>query len=305
MNQGSPDRHRGLKRRLTALPDIIYEGAVQWATGGVLAAILVALVAAWRFDSVLWRPIPAWIAGMALVGSVGVTALLLHLSGRTVRRKNDESEQRASTLEVAWSDTNRLTGLDASLFLLIPSLVPALNRGGAIRQVMDEYLRDCRGFFGLDVRRASIFMPTAEGQHLLPWIGHEMPEASLQRTRCYIGASLAPGQQRGVAGEAYMREAVQVAHLEQDPETGQWRCDHPQYINFDRPGRLPQYLACAVVPMIGNDEGPPLGVLCLDSTSRSTFDSADRHDVLWSLAERGADVLSLYRELERHSLPPV
>lgn len=280
--------------RVKAIPDIAYRGLVE----AMAVAVAVAGAALLLLRSRLSQPVPLWV----VIGIIAALTAVGAIVSFAIRRSSlSSSSLDVAAARVALEDLENLAELDASILRLIPSLVLAEEPETAMAQLMDEFLRDCRTLFNQQVRRLSVFLPTDGGEYLAPKWTHEMPEASRQRTRCTISAELPPGQLRGVVGHAHMVVDLQVAHMLRGSPAGAWHCDHPQYINFDRPDRVPQYLSFAAVPLIGDDEGPPLGVLCLDSMDADTFDSEPRQDVLWALADRAADVLAVYGALRLKS----
>lgn len=270
------------------------------AAAGALAAL--GAVGIWQgaahdaFTAVPWRElpdasVPLWAAVSLAIGGGIVGALAMALR----RRAAVPTDDRATTLEAALDDASIMLDLDASLFLLAPWLIVSPDPDKAPKEIADDFVEDCRRLFKQQVRRVSIFRPTDDGDYLVPWAAPELPQASWERTRCYIGAALAPGQPRGTAGEAFVSGALQIGRMSKD-DAGAWVCSNPHYINFDRPERIPQYAAFAAVPLLGL-QAEVIGVLCLDSTDPTIFDSEDSRGVLLMLADRAGAILALHRAI--------
>ncbi len=256
--------------------------AVAVFTVGAVYEDIVQGVAEW-----IWDALPrlllesSWWFGF--ITGVALTALMLSIVfGRRFRR-----------LRTSRDIVVKLTELDDTLVRAIPHMLYANDRPLRVRKLLEETLSDCAHIFGEHVLRGAIFQ--VEGDYLTPWVSYQMAQATMQHARFYIGAD--QEKRRGIAGEAYRHRQVRLVHMIY--ENGCWRPDdNNNYIDFDfDQGRArPPYSSFIVVPLTWNRER--LGVMTLDSTSSTVFDSQDIQDLLVSVGARVAVVILLYNLLE-------
>jgi hypothetical protein len=199
---------------------------------------------------------------------------------------------------------NRVISSDEALLRLLPGLVNSRQRDRerAIRRLAWQYLQDARHVFQENVARASILRPGSDTQdYLVPWAHYQMPQASLSRTRFYVGQD--EDRKRGVAGKAYVMRQVLVVHIRQNA-IGHWEADDPDYQVFDTTRADPPYRSFVAVPILGLERDVCLGVLCFDSPILTAFDSEGVTALLLALGTRIAAVIRICEALATPQRPP-
>jgi hypothetical protein len=267
----------------------------RWPILGVLALVLVGVaqsVLGNRVDAALlplWPHVLHWldqrteIANWLLAALALIVALLGVVGARLLVQA---AHGRSKRLDIAIA----LVELDETLFRLLAQLASAPDRRGAVVKLLEEFLRDTTRVLGGDVSRAMVLHAVAD--ELVGWVGYQMPQATLDRTRFRLDAPDTAGQ--GVALKTFRDGKTYVVHLDQDRE--QWRADSRDYkvIDLDRPHPPYRSFATAAIPGAG---GETLGVLCFDSMSREAFDSVDIQRFLSALAQRVSAVITIYHRL--------
>jgi hypothetical protein len=164
--------------------------------------------------------------------------------------------------------------------------------------------------FNGNVHRASIFLPDDDGQHLRMCAHWQMPEDSVLRTVAYIGEDKNKEGERGAVGSVYREQELKVVHFDHENDTKSKDC--PAYINFARERTTRPYRSFILVPILeitadslpGNKKHC-YGVLCLDSTNPSIFDSSAAQSLLLFVSKRLTAVLQVHHHLLQSSSTPV
>lgn len=71
--------------------------------------------------------------------------------------------------------------MDDTLLRLLPRLTSAPDKGSGMKTLLTEFLRDATCVFGDDVSRGMILVK--DGESLVTWVGYQMPQETLDRTR--------------------------------------------------------------------------------------------------------------------------
>ena len=201
--------------------------------------------------------------------------------------------RRNKVLSRGLATMDNVVKLDDSLLNLLPSLISAKEREGEMRRLLEELLKDAIWAFAGDVHRALILLPDPSREYLRVWAHYQMPEASVIRTRFYIGKEI--DRKRGVAGEVFLDGQLRIEHIRQ--ADGSWKPDSNSYIVFDAKRPYPPYRSFICVPIVAEEATNCLGVVCFDSENLAAFDSQEIKKLLLKLGKRIATVLLVYRQL--------
>jgi transcriptional regulator with GAF, ATPase, and Fis domain len=212
--------------------------------------------------------------------------------------KIEALSQERNTLVQELGTLDKVMKLDDSIFRLLPNLVSPRERENEIRRLLKKLLEDTCGTFAGDVDRAVLYLPDPRSgnEYLKYWEGYQMPPESILRSRFYVGTREVD-KKRGLAGEAFFRRKILVAHIIK--ESHSWHADNDSYINFDETRPFPPYRAVVSVPLItGDNPTDCLGVMCFDSENATAFDSQEVQTMLQKLGARIASILSIYQRLK-------
>jgi hypothetical protein len=286
-----------LKKRLAAIGAVALI-LIGWIASGIVGNRADAAFVAWAptvadFLVTPW-PIPPWLLLLLLaVVLIGIAVLVAALRRRTA----DEDPIRPvagdeDPLEVAVA----LLELDETLFRLLAQLVANADRTRALEQLLREFLRDATRVFGGDVSRALVL--TVEGDALAGWIGYQMPEETIARSRFPLDAPDVAGQ--GVALRTFREGKLHVVRLEH--HDGIWQADSRDYREFSPERPHPPYRSFVSVPVPSNGGGVR-GVLCFDSMNPGAFDSPEVQRFLATLAQRVAAAITIHDHFERTLSP--
>lgn len=205
----------------------------------------------------------------------------------------------AWVLNQARTTANNILELDDSMTRLFASWLPHKDHTEQMKDLLQELLRDACREFGRYVQRATLLLPErSDSEYLTMWVSHGMPREVIERVRFYIGADARLGNFQGVAGRAFLKESVQIAHITE--VRGTWQCDCPGFLRFTNAEDAPAYHTFVCVPIIGpalpssrHHSTACLGVLCFDSLYESVFDGSHAEYVLRVFARRIAFALSM------------
>ena len=209
-----------------------------------------------------------------------------------------EFATRIATIQAAQDEMDALgtaillVQMDDTLLRLLPRLASAPSRGEAMHLLLTEFLRDATGVFGGEVSRGMILH--IEGDHLVPWVGYQMPQETLERTRFRLTAR--GNKAQGVAKRTFQDGKLRVVRFSR--EKGKWKPNNRDYVVFDHNRPHPAYRSFVTVAIVGDSTGT-LGVLCFDSMNKDAFDLPEIQRFLSSIARRIASAISIYRQLER------
>lgn len=215
----------------------------------------------------------------------------------------------AWVLNRARTTANNILELDDSMTRLFASWLPHEDHTEQMKGLLQELLRDACREFGRYVQRASILLPEQPGgDYLTMWVSHGMPREVIERVRFYIGTNARLSNFHGVAGKAFLKGSIQIAHITEVKRS--WQCDCPGFLRFTDAEDAPAYHTFVCVPIIGpalpssrHHSTACLGVLCFDSLYESVFDGSNAEDVLRVFARRIAFALSMGELLPGKGLP--
>jgi hypothetical protein len=259
--------------------------SIRIALPSLIGAAIVALVVeyVWKQASqTLPEPVTAW-GGRALI--VGFVLLLILLAYRRLFRDKE--------IDV-FEETLRF---DENLLMRLPSLVVhGTERKEVLKRLLRGSLEDAMEIFGEDIVRGWVFEP--QGDYLVPLeTSDNVSEKSKKEAKFYIGDCEEPltAETVSVAGRAYCSGGVRVVHF--DKRNGQWVPDTPdhRFTERDSPARL-GYRSYVAVPIRGSKGN--MGVLCFDSSDRSTFDPVGVQEFLEKIQLRIGRAMRLFQKLE-------
>lgn len=295
-----------MQQRLDKLPgpvkyvlNALVQGSIGNAGYAVLGVILfgfIALLVGFRHHITWILLILATL--LLLIMAVGIFFLFRHI--RQLDSDISAKDARIAELGAELSHAASTVKLDDNLLSLLSALVaaPPAECETTLKLLTGTLVRLLREVMG-GIGRGTLLR--REGDYLVPWIPHEMPEERLGATRFYVGNDHSRHAERGVAGIAYEARQLQTAHLRL--ENGVWVADHPSYISPSDPRLQPQYLSFVAIPLISPlEEGQdfdPVGVLCLDSADRTAFDAPETPDRLVVLVDRLLIAIAIHETLRR------
>lgn len=237
----------------------------------------------------LARDIPAWWVGPLVLGAIGSLLLALFIWDRWFVSPTEVSDDLKVALDVerhASHRTDQLVRMGDSLLRLLARLSKDDDIEIEFARLLEEHLRDATGVFEGDVSRGIVLR--RDGNELVPWVGYQMPESTMARSRFRIkGSGL---EARGIASLAYQSEVPIVVHFRQ--HEGRLVSDMPNdYIVFDEARPYPPYRSFIAVPIRGE------GVLCFDSMKVDVFDSSGIQQLLESMAVQMGYAIEIYRRI--------
>lgn len=196
-----------------------------------------------------------------------------------------------------------LVRLDDTLLRLLSSFTANPDKQAATKLLFQEFLTDTLELFE-DGCRISIMRPDDDDpEWLVIWQSLRVPFETVHRTRLYIGSNH-PHPKTGIAGKVFLTQKHLVVHLSWDRTNSRWSPDDPDYVPFisRTTRRSVPYKAIAAMPIIESidDSGKTtcIGVLCLDSSDATAFDSNEILDGLSSVSER---ILAILKILENYN----
>jgi len=272
--------------------------SIRWV-GSIVVVVIAGIVSIVLYDKrdEIWRDVThtsastwallLYLPTLLIMGGFIVYLLLLSRQDRAtlerVRQSQDETQRQAEI-------DDQLLGLDDTLIRLIPTMAPDALLDETTTRIVRGLLKDTTEVFPRKVYRAYILRPDPAGTYLVPWIGYQMSEETMKRTRFLVVGGANP--QMGVAGETFLRGVVLVAHKGDDESI-----DARSYVEFDPHRAIRPYQSFVAVPVVGIT-GDCIGVLCLDSGSDATvFDAEGIKGFLLALGNRIAAVILLYEQL--------
>lgn len=240
-----------------------------------------------RVDANLDKILPILAGPYTLHGGVGILIILLCVTPGLVF-----SLTYAAALEIS-SGINKL---DESLLRLLPNLYQNLDQPD-IRDQLEKAARNLfvklskiKTFSNCGV---AIYLPNSTRTYLATWSRYASPNETEDSLTFFIGDEQrknAPTGSRGVAGTVYIECSPMIVHIDKDGNA-----DNNVYV--PSPGGNVRYRSLVCVPVTGETESDVLGVLCLYSEEKSTFDGADMLEILSSIALRFTPILLLLRNV--------
>jgi len=275
-----------------------FVGVITWAWSVVVVVIagIVSIVLYERRDEI-WRDVArtsastwALILYLPTLLITGGFIVYLLVASRRDRARLDRARRHQEDTQRQAEIDERLLALDDTLIRLIPTLASGAGVEETATRIIRGLLKDTTEVSPRKVYRAYILRLDAAGIALAPWIGYQMSEETMKRTRFVVGGGENP--QMGVAGETFLRGTVLVAHKREDESI-----DARSYVEFDAQRAIRPYQSFVTVPIVGIT-GDCIGVLCLDSGSDATvFDAEGIAPFLLALGNRIAAVMLLYERL--------
>jgi hypothetical protein len=202
-------------------------------------------------------------------------------------------------LRLKLDGNNQWFELTDSLMRLLPSLIESVDINDEMHRFIKRILSSSTHLFS-KVYGSSLFLLDSQNKEVLTiWEYYQTPADSAARAKCYIGPAR-PGEKRGVAGEAYVKRSIIIAHMTQEKDDhGQWKFDKDSYIPFTEEGTYPAFNSFACAPIIvGTGPNDCLGVVCVDSTDFSAFDTKDVQEILIRLGRYIGAALLIYNALQ-------
>ena len=209
---------------------------------------------------------------------------------------------------------DHINNLDDTLVNCAPQLLspkkPDHSLEDEVRFIVGRLLKQATEAFPRDVHRAVFFRPdpARNGKYLELWEEcGGIDKNNIKRKNFYIGEERQPGVQRGIAGEAFHKRNIIVAHIKDHNGVWKGKADKDAYICFDEErieaGQLtyprPPYTSLACVPLVIHKGGKDcLGVVCFDSNNPYIFDPPQAKALLFLLAARLRAIMVIHREVE-------
>jgi len=253
---------------------------MRWLTDNALGEIvgtLAVLVTFWAGSRVAnWQlgglPIGLLLTGILVVSVV--SAFILH------RRRSRQVVLTVGTL----------LALDGTLLRLLAELQRRDDRAAGVTLLLEGLLSDMTTALGDGAAARSMVLRPVAGE-LRPVASHEMPQRTLERRVFPLVPPL--GKPRGVALAAYIDREEQLVTFY--VTEGTWRTDHPDFDWDDSSAgtRYRSFAAFPLIPAIGDGDGSPLGVLCVDSRRDGDFQSSEEIRALGLIASRFAAAIQL------------
>jgi len=218
--------------------------------------------------SMMGNWLPWVIAGGAIMVSISMSYLLLG---------------RKASFERKLQEKNFLLDLAGTLSFLLPATLSMRDLSCGFHEFIARALETVFRGYLKDARRGCLFLPDARGESLAVsdirgWVNDN---GKGQRTFCIDPQKV--DSAKGVAGEAFLKRKVVVAHVSVD--NGHLKCDQASYVP-SQDSILPFRGSLICVPVTsGESSSECLGVLCFDSYNTFAFDSPVVRDVLLLLAK--------------------
>jgi hypothetical protein len=250
-------------------------------------------------ESGLWRVL--FLSFMLLLVQI-IAFLLIAKAVRKSLRREIALLRNAQDQLSALKDAIAVVELDDTLFRLLPRLATALNVEEAMTNLVVEFFRDATSIFGDDVSRGMLLK--VEGDYLVAWIGYQMPEETLKRTRFSLSSPNTTGQ--GVALRTFRDGRLRVVHLTREAKghRSKWKPDSRHYKAFADERPHPPYRSFATVA-VGDGLSQRVGVLCFDSMNSDAFDPDEVQRFLTALGRRLGAAMQIYEQWKqfRHNGP--
>jgi len=208
-------------------------------------------------------------------------------------------QRKIKVLEMKQQSLTSLFTLKEGLLRLSAGLLRTskAEREDAMRRLIKKLLVDAILVLP-HVYGASLYLPDINREILAPWEADGVPANYLANAQCYIGPSR-PDRKTGVAGEAFMKQAIIIAHMTGErTQDNSWKFDRDSYIDFSTTGTPPPYSALACVPLLDKKGShASLGVVCFDSREKGAFDSAEVQECLVLIGRCFTSALLIYQEI--------
>lgn len=214
------------------------------------------------------------------------------------RRRHREECETASRAEAS---AKRLWAVDDQLFVAFQLLAGKVVDDDIAQTHVRATLQGIARFFGDDVIRGSVFL--RDGGELVCWthVGLDEPRSGFPRRypiREYVR------EPRGVVVAAFMSRKIERCPMERE-SSGRWRGKHKDFITRGTDQFQPLYRDFVAIPLLLHDL--PIGVMCLDSTTKGTFDLKKKglRDELRRLEDRvTASLLIVRKDLAQYGTKP-
>lgn len=199
-------------------------------------------------------------------------------------------------VEDALRKTEKLTDAQLGFIVNTASYVrKRLEPTSDIKPVFEVFLRNLTEIFSNTICRASILLPDSKRGSLEVFAHCNMPFASLTPGRFPIDNRFAT--KWSVAGHTYLRREVVVIKVFK--QGGVWTTNRPDLYQFRTSNMVePAYRSFASVPIMDSGDRC-LGVLCIDSTTETTFDGESVTELLYDLGVNVAAGLVIRQHMPR------
>jgi hypothetical protein len=253
------------------------------------------LVVQWTVEPVTIRLWTLFLLFVVLtIGQYGVFYWLKRkqleaLQDRMATVNNAEAELAALKHAVS------LVKLDDTLLRLLPRLTSAEDLDQGMRRLVTEFFRDATEVFGGDVSRGMVLRP--EGDELVAWIGYQMPDETIERTRFRLDDQSKSGA--GVALMTFKDGKPRVITFKKQTKGPKhtWNPSSRAYKVFNGARPHPPYRSFVTVAIgSGGTDNDNLGVVCFDSMNPSAFDPPEIQRFLQSLARRLSTAIQIYQQ---------
>jgi hypothetical protein len=257
------------------------------AAGGLISAVALTVAG----TIIGWARGWSWEAYLAL-GVIASCLVVVWYLYRSLQRLRRDTQREQDLCRESATTLARLTELDVSLLNALSSVITAPDRDDAIKNVLQEFLRECSALFGPDANRAYILRPMQD-RVLRPWVAYQMPPETLNRT--WFIASHEQSDRLGVAGQAFILRKLIVTHMVEEGE--RWKADNDHYVVFEPRRPHPPYRSFVSVPLSVANDAPCLGVVCFDSMNPTLFDPVEVQDLALALGLRIAQAITMHEAL--------
>jgi hypothetical protein len=246
---------------------------------------------------IAWQRLPRWfvvggaiVLGLVLYGTWRQSLEIAHL-----RALADEHSPTATQIRMRTAEGQRdvfVRFLKASLEIhtmmraIMPELLYDLSQTDTlIRKLTSVVIKHAQQVYGHHAPGACLYLPDDQDARYLTIFDHvSLDEKTLQLAKWYIGPDLPTGKRslaathafrRGTAGSAYKKKKAFVRHI--NPQTLRAE-EGNDYVSLHPDRHVSPFLSFVALPIIDGKEC--LGILCLDSPARDTFDDDPDFNVL-------------------------
>lgn len=212
------------------------------------------------------------------------------------------TKRRFNILQRSLTIANQIISNDDALLRSLAFLPAAKDYQTEIQKQLTELLQNTRAVFQGRINRAFILLPDESKTNLTIRFHYGLPQESVERIRFYIGSD--DSRKKGVAGEAYCRQKLIVAHIIKRDAT--WIADQNTFTPSTEK-QYPRYRSFICVPILvpnmdttvlEEQSISSLGVVCFDSMSMTIFDDTALQDLLRLIASHIGAILLIYQRFQ-------
>ena len=185
---------------------------------------------------------------------------------------------------------DRLSSHILSLYTALPNSVTAEKNAKEVAKILFQDIIKDRPFDDCGI---AIYTPNSTQTYLNAWQWYSTPNHASETVAFYVGGDDGknkPSSARGMVGTAFMQEKTQVFHFNKDGSA-----DDNRYLPYSNGRASYRSFICEpiIISLKTNQriERRKLGVLCLYSPSRNTFDNSGIQVTVKALAYRFSVVL--------------